>query len=199
MFLVLLIIFDPAHGWQRAVESCRNITRIVFIHLLPLLRIGCLAEGYGIMQWGKPVGEFGALKTHPLNQVVLYEACHLLVGLLVVLLSAWVLKVISNTFQHRQKYAQALTVAVFGLGPVFLMRICDAFPAINPWISWAIGAVLVVAFLYQGAPRVMHLDPAHALGVYMSSSVLLVLGSGLGRFLVVMFLQPKVLGGTFVI
>ena len=195
MFLVFLILFDPANGWRRVAESCRSLARLVFIHLLPLLLIGCVAEGYGIMRWGKRVGDFGATRTYELPQVIGYQACHFVAGLMVVLLSAWVLKVVSNTFQHRQKFIQALAVSVFALGPVFLLRICDAFPMINPWISWGIGAVLVVAFLYQGAPRVMHLDPAHALGVYMSSAVLLVMISGLGRFVVVMFLQSKVLEG----
>ena len=105
-----------------------------------------------------------------------------------------VLRGLGNTFQRRQKFTQSLAVSVFGLGPVFLMRVCDAFPAIHPLVPWIIGAALTMAILYQGIPRVMRLDPSDALGVYMSSMLVLVLASGIGRVLVICFLQGKILG-----
>jgi hypothetical protein len=194
MFLVLLMFFDPAGGWGRVAESARSIGRVLLLHLLPLLLIGCVAEGFGMMRWGKRVSQFGTLKIFTLDETVRYQACQFGVGLLVVCASAVVLRHLGNTFHRRQKFTQALAVSVFGLGPVFLMRVCDAFPAVYPWVPWIIGAVLTMAILYQGIPRVMRLDPSDALGVYMASLTVLVLASGIGRLVVIYFLQERMLG-----
>lgn len=194
MFLVILMIFDPAGGWGRAAESARSTARVLLLHLLPLLLLGCVAEGYGMMNWGKRVSQYGTMKKFTLAEVLPYQACQFGVALAVVLLGAVVLRGLANTFHTRQQFTQALAVSVFGLGPVFLLRVCDALPAIPPLVPWIIGAVLTMAILYQGVPRVMHLDPSHALGVYMSSMMVLLLASGIGRLLVVYFLQEKILG-----
>lgn len=194
MFLVLLMIFDAEAGWSRAVESARSTVRVLLLHLFPLLLLGCVAEGFGMMHWGKRAGQFGTMRIFTLEEVVRYQACHFLVGIVIVLLGALVLRGLSNTFHVRQTFLQGLTVSVFGLGPVFLMRVFDAFPSLFPWVAWIIGAALAMGILYQGVPRVMRLDPAHAFGVYMSSAMVLVLASGLGRVLVIYFLQGKVLG-----
>ena len=194
MFLVFLMIFDPEGGWGRAAESARSTVRVLLLHLVPLLLLGCIAEGLGMMRWGKRVSQFGTLKTFKFEEVLPYEACQFGVGLAVVLLGAVVIRRLANTFHTRQKFTPALAVSVFGLGPVFLMRVFDAFPAIPPLVPWIIGAALTMAVLYQGVPRVMQLDPSHALGVYMSSMMVLVLASGIGRVLVIYFLQGKILG-----
>ena len=194
MFLVLLMIFDPEGGWGRAVESARSTRRVLWLHLFPLLLIGCVAEGYGMMRWGKRAGPFGTLRNFNLPEVVAYELCQFTIGLGVVLLGAFVLRRLSNTFHARQKFTPALAVCSFGLGPIFLMRMCDAFPTVFPWVPWLIGAGLTMGILYQGIPRLMNLDPAHALGVYMSSMLVMVLASGIGRLLVIHFLQQRVLG-----
>ena len=194
MFLVLLMIFNPADGWQRAADASRSITRLLLLHLLPMLLLGCVAEAYGLTHWGRAISHYGAMKKFTLEQVLPYEACHLAAGLVTVLISALMVRGLGNTFHIREKFPPALAVSIFGLGPVFLLRVCDALPAIPPLVPWIIGAVLTMTILYQGVPRVMHLDPSHALGVYMSSMMVLVLASGIGRLLVVYFLQEKILG-----
>lgn len=193
MFLILIMLFDPASGWEKAAKSGGSVLRTLFLHLLPMLLLGCLAEGYGMTHWGKRVGELGARKLYEPVSVFYLQACHLVAGLVVVFLCAVVLRALADTFQRRQKFPQLLLVSAFSLGPVFLMRLADAFPVINPWLSWGVGAVLVVAFLYQGLPRVLYLDPAHALGLYMSSSILFVLMAGLSRVVMLMLVQPRLL------
>ena len=194
MFLSLLMIFDPAAGWGRAAESSRSFMRLVLLHLVPLLLLGCVAEGIGVMRWGRHVGAFGAVGFYSLEGVLRYEACHFAAGFVLVFLGALALKGLGNTFHSRHKLLQTMTASVFGLGPVFLMRLCDAFPSVNPWVSWVIGAALTAAVLYQGVPRVMHVDPSHALGVYLSSVMILVFASGAARMLMVEVLQAKILG-----
>jgi hypothetical protein len=161
-----------------------------------VLAIGCVAEGYGMMHWGKKVGHYAARRQFDLHQTVQFEACHFASGLITVLLCALLLRQLADTFHRRQTFSLTLLVTVFGLGPVMLARIADAFPAINPWLSWGMGAVLITALLYQGLPRVLNLDPSHALGVYLSASVVFVLISGLNRLFMVMLVQPRLLDLT---
>ena len=188
------MIFDPAGGWGRAADSARSLARVLFIHLIPLLLLGCVAEGYGMIHWGKRVGNFGTVKFFTLAETMPYQVCQFGIALVVVCVGAVVLRHLGNTFHARQTFTQALAVSTFGLGPVFLMRVFDAFASANPWVTWIIGAVLTMAILYQGIPRVMRLDPSHALGVYMSSMAVLVLASGIGRMVVLYCLQEKLLG-----
>ena len=193
MLLVLLTVFEPSAAWNRIAPRGHNPFRVLCFHLLPMLLLGCAAEAYGLVHWGRPVGEADARQTYELTSVLIYEACYLGANLLVVLAGALLLRMLADTFQRRQRLAQALTVSAFGMGPVFLARVADAFPAINPWISWAIGALIMVAVLYQGLPRVFHLDPAHALGMYMSSAVLMLLLTGMVRVFMLLSAQKTIL------
>jgi hypothetical protein len=175
------MFFDPATGWRLAAEVGRSWLRLTFLHALPLLLVGCVAEGYGMLRWGRQVGAFGAVKHYAVPDVVRYEAVRFGIALVLVLAVAALVRVLANTFHARNGYRSAFTVAVFGLGPVLLLRIAEAFPAVNPWVSWGVGAVLAAGVLYQGIPRVLHADPAHAIGLYLSSAMLMVLGSGLAQ------------------
>jgi len=58
-------------------------------------------------------------------------------------------------------------------------------------VSWAIGIMLSVGVLYQGVPRTMEPDPAHAFGLYLMTALLVVLISGLVRFATAAYLQGK--------
>lgn len=185
------MFFDPAMAWRLAAEAGRSYLRLIVLHFLPLASIGCVAEGYGMLHWGKRAGYFGATKMYALSEVVRYEAVRLTLALSAVVLVAVVLRVLANTFHVRNGFLPALTVAVFGLGPVFLLRVADAFPAVSPWLTWGIGAVLAVAVLYQGIPRVMRADPADAIGLYLASALLVVLVSGLAQLAAVFYLDAS--------
>jgi len=193
MLLVLLTVFEPSVAWNRIATRGHSPLRVLLLHLLPMLLVGCAAEAYGLVHWGKPVGEGDARQTYEITSVLIYEACYLGASLLTVLGAALLLRTLADTFQRRQRPAQALTVSVFGMGPVFLARVADAFPAVNPWLSWAIGALIMMAVLYQGLPRVFHLDPAHAMGMYMSSAVLMLLLSGMVRVFMLLSAQKTLL------
>jgi len=84
---------------------------------------------------------------------------------------------------------QAFTVIAYGLFPLFLSRMLNAFSEITPWVSWLLGILLSIAVMYHGVPRVMQPDPAHAFGLYMSTALLLVLSTGLLELVVAFFLQ----------
>jgi hypothetical protein len=75
---------------------------------------------------------------------------------------------------------------------MFLLRLLDAFPPVNPWVSWSIGILLSVTVLYQGVPRVMQPDPPQAFGLFFMSALLLTISTGLVRLVTACYL-----GGSF--
>jgi hypothetical protein len=109
--------------------------------------------------------------------------------LAVILAGAHLIKMLGDTFRGRNTYAQAFTVAVYGLSPLFLLRLLDAFPSVNPWLTWGIGIMLTFKVLYHGVPVVMLPDPPHAFGLYFMSSLLLLLVTGLERFVTAWYLS----------
>jgi hypothetical protein len=106
------------------------------------------------------------------------------VHLITLFLGARMLKNLGETFHGRHTYQEAFTAVAYGLGPFWSLRVLDAFPGVNPWVSYALGMILMVVVLYHGIPRCMMPDPPQAFGLYITGSVLLALTAGLGRFLV---------------
>jgi len=79
----------------------------------------------------------------------------------------------------------------YGMGPLLLLRLADASADISPWVTWAVGIALVIGALYHGVPRVMQPDPPQAFGLYVASSVLLLLITLLARFITAWYLQGR--------
>ena len=191
MIKALLLIFAPIATWKGIFRARRGLLFILVIYLLPLLLLTSAAEGYGLVNWGKWQGEVAHLKKFPLGETAIVEAAQCLVWLLVVFVGAILLKAVGETFHGRNTYLQAFTAVAYGLSPLFLLRLLDAFSVISPWVSWSIGILLSVAVLYNGVPRMMEPDPAHAFGLFLMSALLLVLVSGLVRFVTASYLQGK--------
>ena len=99
------------------------------------------------------------------------------------------LKSIGETFHGRHTYPQAFTTVAYGLSPLFLFHLLDAFPKVYPWVGWSIGIILSIAALYYGVPRMMEPDPPHAFGLFLMSSLLLVCVTGVLRFVTAAYLQ----------
>lgn len=191
MIKALLLIFEPIATWEGIFRARRSLLFILVIYLLPLLLLTSAAEGYGLVHWGKWQGEVGRLKKFPFGEAAIVEAGQVLLSLLVVFAGANLLKAIGETFHGRNTYMQAFTAVAYGLSPLFLLRLLDAFSIISPWVSWSIGILLSVAVLYNGVPRMMEPDPAHAFGLFLMSALLLVLVSGMVRFVTASYLQGK--------
>src|SRR5207247_5109358 len=94
----------------------------------------------------------------------------------------------------RHTFTQAFATVVYGLSPLFLLHLLDGLKDISPWVSWSVGIVLSIAVLYQGVPRMMEPDPSHAFGLYLMGSLLLLLTTGLARFVTAWYLQGKFVG-----
>lgn len=191
MIKALLLIFDPLTTWERIFLARRTMTSILLIYLLPLLLLVGVGEGYGLVHWGKWQGEVSHVKKFPVREAVVIETTQVLLSLLVVSVGAQLLKAIGETFHGRHTYAQAFTTVAYGLSPLFLFRLLDAFPKIYPWVGWSIGIILSIAIMYYGVPRMMEPDPPHAFGLFFMSSLLLLLVSGLVRYVMAEYLLGK--------
>lgn len=182
MIKALLLIFDPLATWEGIYLARRTMTSVLLIYLLPFLLLIAVDEGYGLVHWGKHQGELDMVKKFTVGEAVVIEAGQLLLSLVVVLVGAQMLKSIGETFHGRHTFAQAFTTVVYGLSPLFLLRLLDAFTGVDPRVSWGIGIVLSIAVLYYGVPRMMEPDPPHAFGLYLMSSLLLLLITGIMRY-----------------
>jgi len=191
MIKSLLLIFDSAPTWERIAAARHRLFFILLAYLLPFLLLTSAVEGYGLVHWGKPRGEVLHVKKLSLVEAVDYESAQLVLSLVIVFVGAKLVKSLGETFHGRNSFTQAFTVVAYGLGPLYLLRLFDAFPGVSPWITWAIGIILAVAVLYNGVPRIMQPDPPHAFGLYLTSALLLAATTGLARFLTAWYLQGK--------
>src|SRR5208282_3627341 len=146
----------------------------------------------GLVHWGKWQPGVGLIRKFTVDEVILYETAQLLLTLAVVFVCAHIFKILGETFHDRHTYTQAFTVVACTLCPVFLLRLLDVFPMMNPWIPWTIGIVLSIWIFYQGLPRVMKPDPSHAFELYVVSSMILSATTGLVCMLTALCLRGKV-------
>jgi hypothetical protein len=194
MLKAILLIFEPMATWDKIFRARRGMAFVLVVHLLPLLLLTSAAEGYGLIRWGKYRGqmqEVAQLKPFTRGEAVLIEASQLLLSLVVVFAGARMVKSIGETFHGRHSFGQAFTVVAYGLSPLFLFRLLDAFPGVHPWVTWSIGILLSIVALYHGVPRIMEPDPSHAFGLFLMSALVLTLVSGLVRFLTWWYLTGK--------
>jgi Yip1-like protein len=192
MIKAIWLILDSGGAWDRIVTAQRNFFWILFINLLPLLLLGSAAEGYGLVHWGRPQGELGYPKNFPVSAVVKFESAQLVLFLVVVFIGALFARNLANTFRSRPvSFLPAFTAIAYGLGPFLLLRVLNIFP-VSPWLSWAVGIALSAMILYQGVPRVMEPDPPNAFGLYLTSTLLLVIATGLLCFISSWYLRGKI-------
>jgi hypothetical protein len=194
MIKALLLIFEPVQAWDRVVQAQRSLLFVLCLYLMPMVVITSSWEGYSLVRWGHVQElhkEVERLKKFPPGEAIIYACSHALLTLIIIFLSAKLIKALGETFHGRHTYAQAFKVAAYGTSPLFLARLFDAIPQVNPWITWVIGVVLCASVLYQGVPRVMNPDPPHAFGLYFMSSLIITAMTGLVRFFTAWYLEGR--------
>jgi hypothetical protein len=194
MIKALLLIFNPAGTWDSIVFSRRGWPVILLGYLFPLWLIAFVAEGYGLVHWGKPQGVISHVKVFSHSEALIFEILQLLLMLVIVFVGARLLRALGQTFHGRNTLTQAFTVVAYGLSPFFVIRFFDIFPQISGWVYWATWGVAIflsIGLLYHGIPKVMLPDPAHAFGLYLTSTVFLTMVTGFVRFLTYSYLAGK--------
>jgi len=194
MIRALMLIFDPVASWDSIVSRKRGWLSILLTYLLPLWIIAGVAEFYGLVHWGKPRGFISEMKQFSHSQALVFEIIQLILMFVLVFVGAKLVKALGETFHGRNTFDQAFTVAAYGLGPVFTMRVFDIFPSVSGWVYWAtwgVGALMTFSILYHGVPKVMLPDPPSAFGLYLTSTIFLLMVSGLIRYLTFSYLEGK--------
>ncbi|MCW5550709.1 MAG: YIP1 family protein [Verrucomicrobiae bacterium] len=191
MIKALLLIFEPVATWERIVQTQRRWLFVLTGFLLPLLLLTSLAEGFGLVQWGVVQKDMLRPKEFGIAEASVYLGAQALLSILIVIVAAWLIKSLGETFHGRHSFGQAFTAVAYGLSPLFAFRVLDAFPVISPWVAWGIGILLSTAVLYHGLPRVMLPDPPHAFGLYLMSVILLIIITGLARFVTAWYLAGR--------
>ena len=191
MIKALMLLFKPFDNWDRIARAQRGVAWILVFYLLPLLALSIGGELLGLNYLGRHP-EMGRIIRVTPKLLAAYGAARFICDMLVVFIGAKLVKMVAETFHTRHNYTQGFTVAAYGLGPYFLLQLLNAFPAINPWVSFGIGIALTWSVLYLGVPRVFQPDPPHAFGLYLMSAILLASICGLARLLTLLVLHGKI-------
>jgi hypothetical protein len=192
MFKPFFLIFEPAATWGKIAQARRSFVYLLTAHLLPLILLGSVVEGWGVARWGKWQPTFDRIRNFSWSETITFEVIYSLLLMGVVLVCALLLLKISQTFFGRNNYREAFTTIAYSFSPLLLLRLLDAAPMMSPWASWMMGILLTVWILYQGIPRMMQPDPTHAFGLYLSTIIVTVLVSGLVRVMTGLYLLGNV-------
>jgi hypothetical protein len=188
MIKAIFLIFQPGATWDRIAQARRGFFTVLAVYLLPMVVVSGAVEGWGLHHWGKVQPKFHLIRDFSAGTVLTFEVVQLALSVVMVLVSALLLLKISQTFHTRGAYTQAFTAMAHAFSPLFLLRLLDAGPSVSPWVTWGIGIMLSIWIFYQGLPRVMEPDPAHAFGLYLSTVFVMVLASGIVRVLTALYL-----------
>src|SRR5437879_672965 len=125
MIKALLLVFEPSATWERIWRARRGLGFIFFVHLLPLLVLVSVAEGYGLYHWGK-LREFGPRRYYSKGEAIVFEAAQALLYVAVVFIGAKLIKSIGETFHGRHTFTQAFAAVAYGLSPFLTLHLLDA-------------------------------------------------------------------------
>ena len=114
MIEALLLIFKPVPAWERIAVAQRKWAPVLLWYLLPLLLLGCAAEGWGLARWGKPRGAMAHVTPLSIPHAVAFEIAQLIASLTVVWIGAKLIKALGDTFHGRHSFDQTFTVTATG-------------------------------------------------------------------------------------
>lgn len=184
MIKALLLIVRPVQTWNGIAAANRSIGYVFCLHLLPLILLTSAIEGYGLMQWGRiHKGEMTYAKHYDLKEVIVIETVQSLLYIAFAFLGAYAAKTYSATFHSRSTFRQSFTAIAHGMAPLLTLRLGDLIVGLNAWVPWAVGIVLTIGVLYLGLPCLLKPDPPHAFGLYVMTSLTLVVMFGLWRLI----------------
>ena len=147
MIKALFLIFEPEATWNRVALAKRGIGFTVGLYLLPMLLIVGGVEVFGLVKWGRWQPALGHIHKFSVKEALIYETAEILLMGVCILAGAHLIRALGDTFHVRHTYANTLTVVIYGLSPVFLLRLLDVCPTINLWMPWAVGIMLSIKIL----------------------------------------------------
>jgi hypothetical protein len=169
------LIIRPTSTWNSLVLRPRNPGFDFLVYLLPLILLVALAEGYGLVLLGRQQMAEGMNNRFVLANVVVYEIASWLLLLFLGYLAAALIKSLANATYQRNTLKESLALMVHSLGPMFLVQSFNGFPNMYRWLTWIVGITLTMGALYQGLPRILRPDPSSAMGLFISSAIVVFL------------------------
>jgi hypothetical protein len=191
MIRMFLFVFRPAVEWDAVLQAKRGLGYILGIHLLPVMLMASIAEGAGMAGSRKWHAGMHGVKNFTVGEAMVWEMMQLMLMLVVIVLCAYLIRLMGESFNSRYPYRQGLILVIYTLSPLFLFRLMDGLPWISFWIPWGIGIFLSLKILYSGLPRILESDPSHALGLYFISSVFVVALTGAERLIFIRCLNGQ--------
>ncbi len=192
MIKAFFLLFEPAVTWDRIALARRGIFFILVTYLIPTLLLVGLAESWGLATYGKWQPHYQKIRDFHLpahqSDILNFAIAQFVLAIATVFIAALLIKIISGTFREEHNYRQAFATVAYSLSPLFLLRLLDVLPMVNPWMTWTFGIILAIWVFYQGLVRVMLPDPTHAFGLYLSGLIVLVLTTGVARLFTAMYI-----------
>ncbi len=190
MIRAFLLIFDSPATWDKIARAQKSATYVLFRQLAPIIALSVAGEIAGRMYFRKPHLP-AQLAAFP-NLMATYATAQVIFSFLTVLIAAWLVKAVAETFHARHNYTQCFTVVAYAVGPLFLARWLDVIPGMNLWASFGVGIVFSIVTFYHGIPTVLKPDPPNAFGLFFMSGLLLMMIGGLARLITWLVLQGRV-------
>jgi hypothetical protein len=191
MFKAIFLLFAPQRIWESIASAQRGVAYIFLLTTLPLLVLSASVEGYGLLKRGDLRGELGRTVTVTQERMIRYETVQVTVGLILVFGGAWLIKHIATSFHFYPSYTDCFRLTAYGTAPHFLARMADGFPQVNTWLCLGAGAFGVMYGLYHGNALVLKPDITKGFGLYVLSTLVLILILVIGHLLAVATLSGR--------
>jgi hypothetical protein len=192
MFKVFFLIFQPGAAWERTAAARRGYAFILATYLVPFVLLDSVVEGWSLMKWGKWQSYYQITKSFTQTTVIHFEILQAVLLLAMVFVSALLVWMATESFNGRRSFLEVFSTVAYGYSPLFLASLLNVSPTINPFMPWVLGMGVTIWILYQGIPRGLKPDPTHALGIYFSAVMVMVLISGMVRLLTALYLLGRI-------
>jgi len=193
MITAFELIFTPLRAWNKINAAQGSVVRVLLLFLLPFLLFCVGIEGLALWKWGERRGEVDYVVKISQDLAIRYSAAQMGMLMTSIFCGAKALQWITQSFQVATSDRQCATLMAYGFSPIILLRLADAWPAMNTWVAWMIGAFLSVSVLYHGVALILKPEQTKGFGLYLISVIIVLLSSGLSHFVAVSVLHGKVL------
>jgi hypothetical protein len=193
MLRSLKLIFLSDKEWEKMSLNPPHPAVVFFVSLFPLILAMFAIEAWGLNHFGETHGELGTRMRLPQERIIKYVIFYGLAAISVILLGAALLRNVAPSFNLYSTFGTCFTLMAYGYSPILLLRGLDAFPQIETWICWIIGAMLSLRVLYHGVAHWLKPEQTKGLGVFLISVIYLVVLGGLVHFASIQVLHGKFL------
>ncbi len=183
MIKALQLLVFPMVTWGKIAEARRGVAFVFFLYWLPMAVIAIGAEGYALTVLGDSRGEFSHLIRISQSEAMRYALAQGLAGLVLLFGGSTLVHYLGAGLHQNFQFQQSFTMVAYASSPLFLARLLDCAPLLNTWLCWGLGAALVVWTLYHGVGLVMRPEITKGFGMYLVTSICLVLISGIGHLI----------------